>query len=108
MANPFQSLGYFTGFPDPAMFQTPKSQSSRSRKKSIPGMDHVKHRRTRSGCYTCRSRRVKVSNPASRVVMPMNVLNRTQCDETRPICERKDLLFQLAKKELTVSRVSER
>ncbi|ETN47009.1 uncharacterized protein HMPREF1541_01199 [Cyphellophora europaea CBS 101466] len=29
----------------------------------------VKHRRTRSGCFTCRSRRVK-------------------CDETRPVCER--------------------
>ncbi|PHH52983.1 Adhesion and hyphal regulator 1 [Ceratocystis fimbriata CBS 114723] len=33
------------------------------------GTDHVKHRRTRSGCYTCRTRRVK-------------------CDEGRPICER--------------------
>ncbi|EXJ90518.1 hypothetical protein A1O1_03621 [Capronia coronata CBS 617.96] len=30
---------------------------------------NVKHRRTRSGCFTCRSRRVK-------------------CDETRPICDR--------------------
>ncbi|KAI1342334.1 hypothetical protein F5Y15DRAFT_412844 [Xylariaceae sp. FL0016] len=69
MSNPYQSLGYFTGFPEPIMFQAPKTQSSRSRKKSTPGMDHVKHRRTRSGCYTCRSRRVK-------------------CDETRPICER--------------------
>ncbi|RVX68593.1 hypothetical protein B0A52_07020 [Exophiala mesophila] len=29
----------------------------------------IKHRRTRSGCFTCRSRRVK-------------------CDETRPICDR--------------------
>ncbi|EXJ69010.1 uncharacterized protein A1O5_07945 [Cladophialophora psammophila CBS 110553] len=29
----------------------------------------VKHRRTRSGCFTCRSRRVK-------------------CDETRPVCDR--------------------
>lgn len=25
-----------------------------------PSTDHVKHRRTRSGCYTCRGRRVKV------------------------------------------------
>ncbi|KAI0478883.1 hypothetical protein GGR56DRAFT_348350 [Xylariaceae sp. FL0804] len=69
MSNPYQSLGYFTGFPDPIMFQAPKTQSTRSRKKSIPGMEHVKHRRTRSGCYMCRSRRVK-------------------CDETRPVCER--------------------
>lgn len=26
----------------------------------LPEVDHVKHRRTRSGCYTCRGRRVKV------------------------------------------------
>ncbi|PHH72276.1 hypothetical protein CDD82_6050 [Ophiocordyceps australis] len=32
------------------------------------GSDQVKHRRTRSGCFMCRSRRVK-------------------CDETRPICD---------------------
>ncbi|CAJ2513614.1 Uu.00g017330.m01.CDS01 [Anthostomella pinea] len=67
--NPYQNLGYFTGFPDPIPFQAPKTQGNRSRKKSTPGMDHVKHRRTRSGCFTCRSRRVK-------------------CDETRPTCER--------------------
>ncbi|EAQ88078.1 hypothetical protein CHGG_04697 [Chaetomium globosum CBS 148.51] len=65
--NPYQSLGYFTGFPEPIMFNAPKAQ--RSRRKSAPGLDHIKHRRTRSGCYTCRSRRVK-------------------CDETRPVCER--------------------
>ncbi|KAK4193712.1 adhesion and hyphal regulator 1 [Podospora australis] len=67
MPNPYQSLGYFTGFPEPIMFNAPKSQ--RSRRKSAPGLDHIKHRRTRSGCYTCRSRRVK-------------------CDETHPVCER--------------------
>ncbi|KAI1470750.1 uncharacterized protein F4812DRAFT_277323 [Daldinia caldariorum] len=69
LTTPYQNLGYFTGFPDPIMFQAPKAQSNRSRKKSASGADHVKHRRTRSGCYTCRSRRVK-------------------CDETHPICER--------------------
>lgn len=68
---PYQQLGYFTGFPEPMMFNPSKPQ--KSRRKSGPatgtGMDHVKHRRTRSGCFMCRSRRVK-------------------CDETRPICER--------------------
>ena len=34
-----------------------------------PLSDHKKHKRTRSGCFTCRSRRIK-------------------CDENRPICER--------------------
>lgn len=32
----------------------------RVRRRPPPGSDHVKHRRTRSGCYTCRTRRVKV------------------------------------------------
>jgi len=58
MPNPYQNLGYFTGFPEPAMFNAPKAQ--RNRRKSAPGLDHIKHRRTRSGCFTCRSRRVKV------------------------------------------------
>lgn len=35
----------------------------------LPLSDQKKHKRTRSGCFTCRSRRVK-------------------CDENRPICER--------------------
>ncbi|KAF4975826.1 hypothetical protein FZEAL_7445 [Fusarium zealandicum] len=71
MPGPYQQLGYFTGFPDPMMFNPTKSQ--KGRRKSAAGtptaIDHVKHRRTRSGCFMCRSRRVK-------------------CDETRPICER--------------------
>lgn len=33
-----------------------------NRRKSTQGAEHVKHRRTRSGCYTCRSRRVKVGD----------------------------------------------
>ncbi|KAF2201558.1 hypothetical protein GQ43DRAFT_471698 [Delitschia confertaspora ATCC 74209] len=46
----------------------PQGASQRVRRRSAPG-EHVKHRRTRSGCFTCRNRRVK-------------------CDETHPICER--------------------
>ncbi|KAI8949760.1 hypothetical protein F4801DRAFT_390667 [Xylaria longipes] len=69
LSNQYQNLNYYTGFPDPIVFQEPKPQNSRSKKKSAPGIDHVKHRRTRSGCYTCRSRRVK-------------------CDEKHPICDR--------------------
>ncbi|KAI9779235.1 MAG: hypothetical protein M1839_007487 [Geoglossum umbratile] len=45
------------------------TKASRARRKSVPSTEHVKHRRTRSGCYTCRTRRVK-------------------CDETHPICDR--------------------
>lgn len=38
---------------------TPKT--ARNRRKGATG-DQVKHRRTRSGCFTCRGRRVKVCN----------------------------------------------
>ncbi len=31
------------------------------RRRRPSGNDHVKHRRTRNGCYTCRGRRVKVT-----------------------------------------------
>lgn len=34
-------------------------------KRRAANSDHVKHRRTRSGCFTCRSRRVKVQIPGS-------------------------------------------
>lgn len=45
---------------------------------------NIKHRRTRSGCFTCRARRVKVSRPPP----SRNITNeRPQCDETRPICD---------------------
>ncbi|KAH8804998.1 hypothetical protein F5884DRAFT_679658 [Xylogone sp. PMI_703] len=54
--------------PSLTMNGPPKANRNR-RKSSQPGEQHTKHRRTRSGCYTCRSRRVK-------------------CDETHPICER--------------------
>ncbi|KAI9710342.1 MAG: hypothetical protein M1820_002837 [Bogoriella megaspora] len=47
----------------------PGQSSSRDRRKSQTAPEQVKHRRTRSGCYTCRNRRVK-------------------CDEKHPICER--------------------
>ncbi|KAJ6789309.1 hypothetical protein PWT90_01049 [Aphanocladium album] len=67
----YQNFGHFTGFPGPSFsFQPP---ISRGRRKSSSGTatdtEQVKHRRTRSGCFTCRGRRVK-------------------CDEARPICER--------------------
>ncbi|KAH7382509.1 hypothetical protein DE146DRAFT_230062 [Phaeosphaeria sp. MPI-PUGE-AT-0046c] len=42
--------------------------NARARRRPVPG-EQVKHRRTRSGCFTCRQRRVK-------------------CDENHPTCER--------------------
>ncbi|KAH6607479.1 hypothetical protein Trco_003792 [Trichoderma cornu-damae] len=72
MHSPYPSnLGYFAGYAEPAIINVPKASKSRRRSAASlgGGLDQVKHRRTRSGCYTCRSRRVK-------------------CDETRPICDR--------------------
>ncbi|KAF2242931.1 hypothetical protein BU26DRAFT_438087 [Trematosphaeria pertusa] len=74
--------GPFVQYGEPQMQQTYMSQyedlsgsmdpaqggNARMRRRTAPG-DQVKHRRTRSGCYTCRQRRVK-------------------CDEAHPICER--------------------
>ena len=58
-ASSYADLNYLFGSQDPAML-VPKP--SRNRRKSSQGSEHTKHRRTRSGCYTCRSRRVKVCN----------------------------------------------
>ncbi|KAF2433590.1 hypothetical protein EJ08DRAFT_60436 [Tothia fuscella] len=61
-----------TPFPDYEEANRPSLNahgSSRVRKR-VGGLgEHVKFRRTRSGCFTCRNRRVK-------------------CDEARPVCER--------------------
>ncbi|EME38245.1 hypothetical protein DOTSEDRAFT_161080 [Dothistroma septosporum NZE10] len=65
-----ESLGSYSDYEDPNRAMLPPSQqSSRSRRRQPQGAEHVKHRRTRSGCYTCRQRRVK-------------------CDEAHPVCER--------------------
>ncbi|EOD43211.1 putative c6 finger domain protein [Neofusicoccum parvum UCRNP2] len=72
---PFQTLSSenlrqsYADLDDPNRTLLPAQGSSRARRRPAPGAEHVKHRRTRSGCYTCRNRRVK-------------------CDETHPICER--------------------
>ncbi|KAL4943300.1 hypothetical protein BDV06DRAFT_140679 [Aspergillus oleicola] len=51
----------------PAVPFTPTAPKTPSLLQPLP--DQKKHKRTRSGCFTCRSRRIK-------------------CDESRPICER--------------------
>jgi hypothetical protein len=56
-ASSYADLNYLFGVQDTTMI-APKP--NRSRRKSSQGSEHTKHRRTRSGCYTCRSRRVKV------------------------------------------------
>lgn len=56
----FHNFNYLPGYSDLA---TGGAKAPKGRRKSaagIAGVDAVKHRRTRSGCFTCRSRRVKV------------------------------------------------
>ncbi|KJZ79889.1 hypothetical protein HIM_00603 [Hirsutella minnesotensis 3608] len=66
-----QGLEHLGSFHDTVFFNSSRSAKGRRKLASGPGTgaDPVKHRRTRSGCFMCRSRRVK-------------------CDETHPICER--------------------
>lgn len=83
-ASSYADLQYLFGIQDPTML-APKS--NRNRRKSGQGSEHTKHRRTRSGCYTCRSRRVKV------LLQSNNLSNSSlqfQCDESHPVCERMD------------------
>jgi hypothetical protein len=63
-------ISYFPTFPETAHYPPKPPKGGRRKQVAAPGPEHVKHRRTRSGCYMCRSRRVK-------------------CDEGRPICERR-------------------
>jgi hypothetical protein len=60
-ASSYADLNYLFGVQDTTMI-APKP--NRNRRKSSQGSEHTKHRRTRSGCYTCRSRRVKVVKPS--------------------------------------------
>jgi hypothetical protein len=58
---------YFATYAEPAPVNPPKAGKGRRRSTANQGggnPDQVKHRRTRSGCYTCRSRRVKVGQIA--------------------------------------------
>ncbi|KAK3672027.1 hypothetical protein LTR78_007996 [Recurvomyces mirabilis] len=67
-----ESLGSYPDYDDPNLAMLPPGHvqgQQRQRRRQPQSSEHVKHRRTRSGCYTCRQRRVK-------------------CDETRPICDR--------------------
>lgn len=92
---PFQTLSSenlrqnYADLDDPSRTMLPAQGSSRARRRPAPGAEHVKHRRTRSGCYTCRNRRVKVGLQAPfhfhRPRWLTCVLR--QCDETHPICE---------------------
>ncbi|KAI7458194.1 hypothetical protein KC351_g18273 [Hortaea werneckii] len=64
-----ESLGTYSDYDDSNRNVLSAPPGQRQRRRQHSGSEHVKHRRTRSGCYTCRQRRVK-------------------CDETHPVCDR--------------------
>lgn len=53
--------------PDPSASMFESESAAQIRPGAAGAGEHVKHRRTRSGCYTCRSRRVKVKLSLSHV-----------------------------------------
>ncbi|KAF2125163.1 hypothetical protein P153DRAFT_300606 [Dothidotthia symphoricarpi CBS 119687] len=68
-ADPHVHSNYADEYDDvPGPLGPGQGASARPRRRLGPG-EQVKHRRTRSGCFTCRHRRVK-------------------CDESHPVCER--------------------
>lgn len=58
-----------TGLPSPVTPYQPSEQPQQNPPQPVTAPDQKKHKRTRSGCFTCRSRRIK-------------------CDEARPVCDR--------------------
>ncbi|KAK5138158.1 hypothetical protein LTR08_004853 [Meristemomyces frigidus] len=64
-----ESLGSYADYDNLNQSMLPPQSGQRQRRRQPQGSEHIKHRRTRSGCYTCRQRRVK-------------------CDENHPTCER--------------------
>lgn len=56
-----ENLNSYSDIEDPSRGSISQQGGSRGgKRRSVTGADHVKHRRTRSGCFTCRQRRVKV------------------------------------------------
>ena len=59
-ADPLIQPNYVDQYEDmPGPMSAAQGGNARARRRPAPG-EQVKHRRTRSGCFTCRQRRVKV------------------------------------------------
>jgi len=86
-----ESLNQYSEFDEHGQAIAPGQPPSKSKRRQVHGPDHVKHRRTRSGCYTCRQRRVKVWKAAAMRSGVFVLTLDLQCDETRPTCERRFL-----------------
>jgi hypothetical protein len=67
LATDTQSPGVFPGSKHMAVYDALNPESQKKPMGEAPGSKTVKHRRTRSGCFTCRSRRVKVGNACASI-----------------------------------------
>lgn len=84
---PQQPMTSFFVMPEGGSSQT--SSKAPRRRRSAAGSEPVKHRRTRSGCFTCRTRRVKVCCARSArwlllVVIPRSQHHRSPSPATYP------------------------
>lgn len=81
---------YFPAGRDPIMYDASKPKGRKKSANVTSGSETIKHRRTRSGCFTCRSRRVKVRPKPTHPMCSCEAefANSCQCDELRPVCER--------------------
>lgn len=67
--------GAFVDYEEASLPLLPAQSSARVRRRVGAGGEHIKFRRTRSGCYTCRNRRVKVRGvPCRRVVSKVHAM----------------------------------
>lgn len=64
-----ENLHHYADYDDNGLPLVSPQDGPKSKRRQSHGADHIKHKRTRSGCLTCRARRVK-------------------CDEAHPTCER--------------------
>jgi hypothetical protein len=85
-ASSYADLQYLFGVQDLAMIT---QKTARNRRKSAQGPDHVKHRRTRSGCFTCRSRRVKVSIPITSLKRLLMIYSAMKVDQSVKVRNKK-------------------
>jgi hypothetical protein len=75
-AEPQMQQAYMDQYEDlPGNIGSAQAGQARMRRRTAPG-DNVKHRRTRSGCFTCRQRRVKVSLPPLLYILELLLIPR--------------------------------
>lgn len=79
-----ESMGSYSEFEGSSRATAPSQGTARPRRRQPQGAEHVKHRRTRSGCYTCRQRRVKVRYDSSGALSYADNIDHSAMKAIRP------------------------